>query len=80
MKDDDWLIGVCQDLCAYAEKNNLRNVSSAAEYALQVAIQEVEAPTRLKRLVNPSQASSVGRVCRRLNQGANSNVISFPDA
>ena len=55
MKDDDWLISLCQDLCAYAEKNNLRNVTSAAEHALEVAIQETKAATQLKRLVNSSQ-------------------------
>ena len=55
VKDDDWLISLCQDLCVYAEKNNLRNVTSAAEHALEVAIQETRAATQLKRMVNSSQ-------------------------
>ncbi len=80
MQDVDWLIGVCQDLCAYAEKNNLRNVTSAAEYALEVAILETEGATRLQQLINSTHSARTFQARKPRKQSSCNEVILLPTA
>ncbi|WP_415400745.1 hypothetical protein [Tateyamaria sp. SN3-11] len=72
--DDDWLISFYQDLCAYAAKNNVRNLTSAAENALEVATQEIGAAMQLKRPMISSQ--HVGTI--QVRQKSCRKVILFP--
>ena len=65
---DDWLIRFYQDLCAYAAKNNVRNLTSAAENALEVATQETGAATQLKRPMISSQHVGTIQVRQKIMQ------------
>ena len=78
MKDPNWIIDFCEDLCAYAKENNMYNMTSAVEHALEMAIQETEASQQLKRLVNSSQHVGTVQVRQTHVQTSCNEVILFP--
>ncbi|WP_299628343.1 hypothetical protein [uncultured Tateyamaria sp.] len=57
MNDHDWIIGVCKDLRAYAEKNGLDQVASAVTNALNVAIWEIEGAKDERLLINSERTA-----------------------
>ena len=59
MNDHDWIIGVCKDLRAYAEKNGLDHVSSAVTGALNAAIWEIGGVHDKPRAMNSERITSV---------------------
>lgn len=44
MKKHDWIIGVCRDLRAYADQNDLPELADAVKNALNIAMWEIDGP------------------------------------
>ena len=78
MNDHKWIIGVCQDLRAYAKKYDLEHINSAVTHALNVALWEIGGTEDLKRMAKYEPSVCSNQSSYQQSERTCSKVVAFP--